>query len=560
MVSNELRQKRRPIKLLWTLTVVVIFVGYGFFSNFFTPTNNGNLLILNAGDNDNGGEAACHDPDLSGNACAYVNREDCLEIMELVPFLQYYYCQFGQMRVVGMILIILILVFFFGLLSSTAENYFCPSLDKLSIAMKLSEATAGSTLLALGNGAPDVFSIIAGTSDEGAELAIGGALGSGLFISCLVMGAVCMVSKVQLDPFPFMRDAITYLVATVLMFFILPKQSIDFTESVAFLVFYFTYVMSVVVIQVFSTKKDDKKDPGKDYYLIGVGPDEEKETLEEKSEVDESEAPDWKTMGLFAHAFASIQWKEKSLLDKFFYMFEAPFTLARNMTVPCVEEESFIPLLAVFQPICAIEFMFVITSTGSLTLFGLPIRLICYCFAVPLTIWMVIEIRKKQFPRPAWLFGTLSFCLSIAWMYIMATVVIDLIQTVGIIMDFSPLLLGLIVLAAGNSVADLVANLVFASRGQASMAVAACYAGPLLNTLLGMGLSFALRNAGGQLIVFTFDKTMQIAFISLIIVLLVAVVIIPFFKFKAGKSFGFINIGLYIIFLVLVLFADNKVI
>jgi solute carrier family 24 (sodium/potassium/calcium exchanger), member 6 len=46
-------------------------------------------------------------------------------------------------------------------LASTADEYLSPSLEYMVIKFKLSESLAGVTLLAFGNGAPDVFSAIA---------------------------------------------------------------------------------------------------------------------------------------------------------------------------------------------------------------------------------------------------------------------------------------------------------------------------------------------------------------------------------------------------------------
>ena len=64
----------------------------------------------------------------------------------------------------------------------------------------MSETLAGVTLLALGNGAPDVFSSIAasGADDTGLSVALGALVGSGFFVSSLVFSLVVFTSSVTI--------------------------------------------------------------------------------------------------------------------------------------------------------------------------------------------------------------------------------------------------------------------------------------------------------------------------------------------------------------------------
>ena len=58
-------------------------------------------------------------------------------------------------------------------------------------------------------------------------------------------------------------------------------------------------------------------------------------------------------------------------------------------------------------------------------------------------------------------------------------------------MGISPAVLGVTVLAWGNSAGDLVADVIVAKSGEPMMAVAACYSGPLFNAAVGLGLAFS---------------------------------------------------------------------
>lgn len=61
----------------------------------------------------------------------------------------------------------LILLLLFQLLLTTAERFFCPSLQLISEYLHLSPAVAGATLLAFGNGAPDLFTQLAAIQTVG---------------------------------------------------------------------------------------------------------------------------------------------------------------------------------------------------------------------------------------------------------------------------------------------------------------------------------------------------------------------------------------------------------
>ena len=56
-------------------------------------------------------------------------------------------------------------------------------------------------------------------------------------------------------------------------------------------------------------------------------------------------------------------------------------------------------------------------------------------------------------------------------------------------------ILGLTVLAIGNSVGDWVADTAVARAGHPSMGVASCFGSPLLNDVLGLGIALTVSTA-----------------------------------------------------------------
>jgi solute carrier family 24 (sodium/potassium/calcium exchanger), member 6 len=97
----------------------------------------------------------------------------------------------------------------FYVLGSTADGYLSPVLANIAKHLKFSESLAGVTLLAFGNGAPDVFSALSASSDvdslnhegggEGFYLAAASSLGSGLFVSSIVSSAIALLASPSLQ-------------------------------------------------------------------------------------------------------------------------------------------------------------------------------------------------------------------------------------------------------------------------------------------------------------------------------------------------------------------------
>lgn len=150
----------------------------------------------------------------------------------------------------------LLMIIFMYTLSSTADDYLSPALEFLTEKLQLSESLAGVTLLALGNGAPDIFAAIsaAGGDDGGGSggtlLMINQLTGSTLFISTIVqvMTVGASVDKsIKVTPVFFIRDLIFYALMNLYIFAILVfVKQITMVIAIGFIVIYATYVIMVV--------------------------------------------------------------------------------------------------------------------------------------------------------------------------------------------------------------------------------------------------------------------------------------------------------------------------
>lgn len=92
----------------------------------------------------------------------------------------------------------------------------------------------------------------------------------------------------------------------------------------------------------------------------------------------------------------------------------------------------------------------------------------------------------------------IGFSISLTWIYLIATTAVTLLTILGIILHIPKAILGATVFAIGNSSNDLVANTAVARRGFPVLAASACFGGPMMNMLLGIGVGGLVQVLKGQ--------------------------------------------------------------
>ncbi|EJP70343.1 sodium/calcium exchanger protein [Beauveria bassiana ARSEF 2860] len=127
------------------------------------------------------------------------------------------------------------------------------------------------------------------------------------------------------------------------------------------------------------------------------------------------------------------------------------------------------------------------------------VKMVLYSLLSSLVLLAILVIATVEHIRPKhhYILCFLGFVISIAWISTIAGEVVGVLQTLGVVLDISEALLGLTIFAAGNSVGDLVADITVARLGHPVMALSACFGGPLLNILLGIGIGGVLMMIQG---------------------------------------------------------------
>jgi sodium/potassium/calcium exchanger 6 len=175
-----------------------------------------------------------------------------------------------------------------------------------------------------------------------------------------------------------------------------------------------------------------------------------------------------------------------------------------------------------------------------------------------------VGLRGRTQPQPPSrlrpLLAFIGFIVGICWIATIANEVVSLLKTLGVILNISDSLLGLTVFAVGNSLGDLVADITVARLGYPVMALSACFGGPMLNILLGIGVgglymtwhpkqsmsttvsTAASINNPYEIVI---SKTLAISGATLLVILVGLLVIVPLNHWKMDRKIGWVLVALW---------------
>lgn len=144
-----------------------------------------------------------------------------------------------------------------------------------------------------------------------------------------------------------------------------------------------------------------------------------------------------------------------------------------------------------------------------------------------------------------------AFVMSVFWISTTAGELLNCLAALGVLLKLPPALLGLTVLAWGNSVGDLVADVALAKAGQPLLAMAGCFAGPMFNMLVGLGTALVIQTANNypEAYQLQFHIGIVIAFVFLLFSLMGSLLVIIWCRFRVPRFWGFCLVVLYIVFM-----------
>ncbi|KAL3317068.1 hypothetical protein Ciccas_004285 [Cichlidogyrus casuarinus] len=164
-----------------------------------------------------------------------------------IQYREFQYCTFDN-RIVPTILMVFWLIVLLFCFATIADSFFGPCLIALARSLRMNQNLAGVTLLAFGNGAPDVFSAISAILAGGAEdpdegLGLGFLLGSGFLVNTVTAGLIILMKPFRMSRRPFLKDTVFYFSAVAWSASILIRRRMSLLDSFGFLFLYLIYVL-----------------------------------------------------------------------------------------------------------------------------------------------------------------------------------------------------------------------------------------------------------------------------------------------------------------------------
>ncbi|CAK9009225.1 unnamed protein product [Durusdinium trenchii] len=470
----------------------------------------------------------------------------------LFDYMSFYSCSELLPGAVKVCFLLLWLALLISMLASTADDYFVPQLEALSERLGLEEDVAGVTLLALGNGMPDVMTACSSVNKANdLALTMGEFLGAANFIIVFVFACVLLASPgaTSVDAWPFLRDSSMYLLVVFFMVFVTWDGQISLVESLAFFALYGVYLLVVLLPSRLSPRTSSTED------IELEEPNSPSDSFQPLAS--ESEAEDVGGLQVSEPmALAGLQ--AKGNLSLVLTTMELPFTLARHVCIPSAAWNGPRRVLAALCPTCGSLFM--ILSFGGWEAFAVPNGaggVGVPGWAVCGLVGMLLGVAVLRFSTPArmprWHLALLlwAMCSAVSWFNFLANECVAVLEAFGLNLGISSSVLGITVLAWGNSVGDLVADTALVRQRRSKMAVAGIYGSPLLSDLLGLGIALTSHTWQHGDLRSQLSKQNRIAAVSLLLAVVMTMAVFAGFRFHGPRRLAWVLLGHYAIFMVL---------
>ena len=431
-------------------------------------------------------------------------------------------------------------------------------------------------LLAFGNGCPDFFTSFAGI-DESLDFVFGSAVGSTIFLVTFVLGtlqlfayysrplrkenvldsvvvssSVCVVKIKDSNPmkitsrFSFLKNSVILISAVVSLFTLLFVKEISIAAPITFIVLFCIHMGVTIVTQIVASKGSKLKKQ-----------EEEDDSDSDDMEVEKDQDV---TANMISVWLDYTGWKDMDLGQKILFIFRAPIDLMGLLSIPPMYSQDPYQEKEEKRPSCMYidRILLVLNPWFSFALILFAFEVFHLIAAPGFPVWALYVILSGvcslcfyyiRHERIQPLMVIYGFVLCILWMYILSKELVSILTSIGEVFSIKRVILGIVVLAIGNTFGDMISNIAIARTNQGfETAAFACITGPIQNILLSLGVAMLKTILMGEMDNSS-SSSPELVF-SFVFLLCVLVTLIILFQLQAMSSVrvGYILVVIYPIY------------
>lgn len=478
------------------------------------------------------------------NKCKYA-RNQCGEDFETLNMLAVQYCWFGNYSLVGIALSIAVLLLFMRHIEHVSEGYLSVAIAGLSKGLGLSELVAGSTLLALSNGATDLITAMVSatsTNSEGLDIVIGSLFGASLFSILCIFAAVIWASPegTSLKEAGLMTVMKIYAVADIILLVGLFTGTPIMLLAVVFLGIYYLYIREVFKLEAASNAalaaaKSSPDTRGNDTTTIRDSREGATRESDSASKCNDGEESHIELSQNFGSRIAGVEVKDDVLVDRTLdetidgidegrdgeinttgnrdqQQGQNPFQiLVSKLRFEISQAQGLYLLLYLLETSLKLATAFVVPASEDPFVQGLP--MVLFVFTIPLFYAVANDklLETTQVPVFGWKVPVLFVATTISlvlykviqpkYRRILFSIggsvlvldffvggIIDVLNFARIQFGIGAFFLAITILGVANSVVDLFVDKSLAAAGFTTMAVTGVFSGQLFNFLIGISM------------------------------------------------------------------------
>ncbi|XP_062391824.1 sodium/potassium/calcium exchanger 3-like [Sardina pilchardus] len=493
-------------------------------------------------------------------------------------------------------------IYMFYALAIVCDDFFVPSLEKISENLQLSEDVAGATFMAAGSSAPELFTSLIGVFITKGDVGVGTIVGSAVFNILVIIG-VCGIfagQTVVLTWWSLFRDSSYYLISVLALILVIYDARVVWWESMLLISMYGVYILIMKFnTQIAGFVARQFRGPGRCCSRRGHHQDEAGEdggpcntsmVLLRKAQNSGQDSPVVMVDELLSLNPHQLSFSDASLRIMITPHFSPRTRLSMAGRMLISERQRLLRESRGDTPVKGLC-SGAMENGGSVDRQALedgsngegggkgvcaqpeeeddggdepfrPLKVPAGCGARvkwfvswPLSVLLYLTVPNCVWPRwHRWFMVT--FATSTLWIAIFSYLMVWMVTIISDTLDIPDYIMGITFLAAGTSVPDCMASLIVARQGMGDMAVSNSIGSNIFDILLGLGFPWALRTLvveHGSTVPIN-NKGLVYSVILLLASVFLTVLSIHLNHWKLDKRLGLGLIFLYSIFLLCSIF------